>query len=68
MEAILIFVAFLCALHSHLRCKRIFDQCSLVRQVSPIVPKKPLYKPAYKEIPVIAFIVFVIFIIVIQFL
>ncbi|TVM03528.1 MAG: hypothetical protein CV087_04730 [Candidatus Brocadia sp. WS118] len=68
MDAILGFIAFLLTLHSHLQCKRAFGKCALLDH-------KPQPKPdisfsaknLYKEPPVIALIVLVIFITLTQF-
>lgn len=49
MEAILCLIAIIYAGRSHYRCKRIFGPCSLVKQLPPITPQKPLYTPAGQE-------------------
>ncbi|GAB63107.1 hypothetical protein KSU1_C1511 [Candidatus Jettenia caeni] len=60
MEAILFFITILGALYSHLSCKRAFNRYA-TKEIK--IPQKSL-RHMYKEIPVICFIVFVIFILI----
>lgn len=73
MEAILIFVAFLGALHSWLRCRHMWGSRCFSEQKPEKTPfdmerRVPAFWRAYKELPVIALIVIVGFIAVIELL